>query len=226
MNRCAVLGHDQRLLRKIEHLTSLLGDLRIRREQRPTMLADLGRVLDDRVGLGDLAQRVAAMALLAPAPLARARAQALQDPRLLLQPVARGRLGTVGAVQPQPSPKLGVLRFQRLDPAHRRGDKLFAFGGNSHPTLESEIRLPVAKNCNVAIDPAPGVAFWTHPGLAVTFDADRRSKPLHCLVMAGSKCRACSHHRPTRRYSLRAPKDAVAQHLNQRVANKVPLCGS
>ena len=79
------------------------------------MLADLGRVLDDPVGLGDLAQRVAAVTLLAAARLARARAQALQDARLLLQPVARRRLGAVGAVQTQPSPKLGVLGPKRLD---------------------------------------------------------------------------------------------------------------
>jgi hypothetical protein len=55
MDRRAVLGHDQRLLRKIEDLALLLADLRIRREPRLAMRALLGRVLDDEVGLGDLA---------------------------------------------------------------------------------------------------------------------------------------------------------------------------
>ena len=113
VDRRAVLGHDQRLLRKIEDLTPLLADLGIRRKSRPAMRAYLGRVLDDRVGLGDLAQRVAVVAFLASARLARARAQALQDPRLLLQPVARRRLRAVGAVQAQPSPKLRHLSAKR-----------------------------------------------------------------------------------------------------------------
>lgn len=136
VDRRAMLGHDQRLLRKIEDLALLLADLRGRQKPRLAMRASLGRVLDDPVGLGDLAQRIAAMAFLAPAPLARARAQAFQDPGLLLQPVARRRLGAVGAVQALPSPKLGVLRLQNLYPAHQRGDKRFDFGRKCHPTLE------------------------------------------------------------------------------------------
>ena len=78
VDRRAVLGHDQRLLGKIEDLALLLADLRVRQKPRLAMRASLGRVLDDPVGLGDLAQRIAAMALLAAAPLAAARAQALQ----------------------------------------------------------------------------------------------------------------------------------------------------
>ena len=135
MNRRAVLGHDQRRLRKIEDLALLLADLRIRREMRQTMLADLGRMLDDRVRLGDLAQRVAVVTALPSARLARARAQALQDPGLLLQSVARRRLGAVGAVQTQAPPKLGVLGPKRFDLASERIDQLHNFGRKNHPTL-------------------------------------------------------------------------------------------
>ena len=140
MDRRAVLGHDQRLLGKIEDLALLLSDLQIRQKQPPAMLARQGRVLDDRVGFGDLAQRVAAMAFLAPAPLAAARAQALQYARLLSQPVARGRLGAVGAVEVQTSPKLGVLGPKRLDLAFEQIDQLHDFGRKNHSTLR--VRSP------------------------------------------------------------------------------------
>ena len=130
-----------------------------------------GCVLDNPVRLGDLAQRVAAMALLASAPFAAARAQALQDPRLL-QPVARRRLGAVGAVKVQPPPKLGVLRLERLDPAHQRGDKLFDFGRKIHPTLESEIRPSVSKTRAAENTSTQGVSNRTHYGLAVTLSAN------------------------------------------------------
>ena len=136
VDRRAVLGHDQRLLRKIEDLTLLLADLQIRRESRPAMRADLGCVLDDRVRLGDLAQRVAVVALLTSARLARARAQALEHPRLLLRPVARGRLGAVGAVQPQPPSKLGVLRPKRCVLASEQVDQLHGLGRKNHSTLK------------------------------------------------------------------------------------------
>jgi hypothetical protein len=168
MDRRAVLGHDPRPLGKIEDLALLLADLRIRREPRLAMRALLGRVLDDEVGLGDLTQRIAAMPLLASTPLARARAQAAQHATLLLQPVARGRFRAVGAIQVQPPPKLGVVRLQRLDPAHQSGDNLFDFRRNNHPTLESEIDAPVSKNRNAPHNQLPRVAFPTHHGLAVT----------------------------------------------------------
>jgi hypothetical protein len=65
VDRRAALGHDERLLRKIEHLALLLADLRIRGKPRLAMRASLGRVLDNHVRLGDWAQRIAA------APLSR-----------------------------------------------------------------------------------------------------------------------------------------------------------
>src|SRR5271165_221231 len=159
---------------------------------RLAMLADLGRMLDDRVGSGDLAQRVAAMAFLASARLARARAQALQNPRLLLQPVARRRLGAVGAVQIQTSPKLGVLGPKRLDLASERVDQLHDFGRKNHSTLESEVRAPVPKNRNADIDSPPGVAFRTHPGLAVT--RWRNGGAIPCMsawAASGTASRSC-----------------------------------
>src|SRR5208337_3792254 len=132
------------------------------------MRALLGRVLDNHVGLGDLAQRIAAMAFLAPAPLARARAQAAQYARLLLQPVARRRLGAVGAIQAQPSPKLGHLSAKTLDLACLSRYQGFDFRRKTHPTLESEIRVLVAKNRSAPINRAQSVAFRTHHGLAVS----------------------------------------------------------
>ena len=128
------------------------------------MRALLGRVLDDHVGLGDLAQRIAAMAFLAAAPLARARAQAAQYARLLLQPVARRRLGAVGAVQAQPSPKLGHLSAKTLDLACLSRYKGFDFGRTTHPTLGvSEIRVLVPKNRSAAIDRAQVWLFGLTP---------------------------------------------------------------
>src|SRR5208283_4718801 len=100
--------------------------------------------------------------------LARARAQAAQYARLLLQPVARRRLGAVGAIQAQPSPKLGHLSAKTLDLACLSRYQGFDFRRKTHPTLESEIRVLVAKNRSAPINRAQSVAFRTHHGLAVT----------------------------------------------------------
>jgi len=155
IDRPPVFADHQRLLGKIENLSFLLADLGIGRKLRLAMRACLGPMLDNQVGLGHLAQRIAVMAFLAPAPLARARAQAAQDARLLLQPVARRRLGAVGAVKPQTATQLRVLGPKRFDLAPERGDQLHDVGRKSHPTLESEFELFVAKNRNPANDPAP-----------------------------------------------------------------------
>ena len=150
VDRRPVLGHHQRFLRKVENLALLLADLRRRQEPRLAMRASLRRMLDNPVGLGDLTQRIAAMAFLTAARLARARAQALQHPRPLLQPVARRRLRAIGAVQAQTAmqlrilgPKRRALSPKRLDLASERIDQLHDLGRKSHPTLESEIRVPV-----------------------------------------------------------------------------------
>ena len=126
------------------------------------MRADLGRVFDNPVGLGDLAQRIAAMAFLAPAPLARARAQALQDPRLLLQPVARGRLGTVGAVQARrrrsSAFSASSASIRRISEATRSSPS----GATVIPPLSQNPRScrPKSQRRNRS---APGVTFRTHP---------------------------------------------------------------
>ena len=133
IDRPPVFADHQRLLGKIENLSFLLADLGIGRKLRLAMRACLGPMLDNQVGLGHLAQRIAVMAFLAPAPLARARAQAAQDARLLLQPVARRRLGAVGAVKPQTATQLRVLGPKRFDLAPERGDQLHDVGRKSHP---------------------------------------------------------------------------------------------
>ncbi len=125
------------------------------------MLAHLGRVLHDPIGFGDLAQRVAAMAWAA--PLARACAKALQDPRLLLQTVARWRLGAVGAVQIQTSPKLGVLGPKRFDLAFQRIDQLTTAGGRTIPLFIRKFDPVSRKKRTAPIDPLFSVAFRTHP---------------------------------------------------------------
>jgi len=134
MDRRAVFGHDQRRLGKIENLPPLFADLRIRQQPRLAMRASLGRMLDDPVGLGELTQRIAAMAFLPSARLAGARAQAAQSPRLLLQPIARGRLGAVEAVQVKATTKLSDLGESRIELASQRIDQLDAgTGDSSHP---------------------------------------------------------------------------------------------
>src|SRR5208283_3949617 len=89
IDRRAVLRHFDRPFGQVEHLASLYVDHRTRREAGATMAADGRGVLEGVVGVGDLAKRVAAVALLSAARLARARTQALENARLLLQPVAR-----------------------------------------------------------------------------------------------------------------------------------------
>jgi hypothetical protein len=72
------------------------------------------------IGIGGLPQRAALVALLAAACLARAASQAARDPRLLLRPVARGRLGTVRTVLSQLSTKISdfSLEYRDLEGGH------------------------------------------------------------------------------------------------------------
>jgi len=84
------------------------------------------------------------MALLPAARLARAAAQAARDTRLLLQPIARRRLGTVRTVLSQLSTKIGDFSLKRRDLALQRSDQLLDFGGKTHPTLDSESQTQVS----------------------------------------------------------------------------------
>ena len=196
MDRRAVFGHLDHALGKIEHLPHFSADHRTRVKPSATMAADGGGVLDDPIRVGDLAKRIAPVALLTAARFARARAQAAQNARLLLQSVARRRFRTVGAVQPQPPPKLGVLRPKRFDLALQRGNKLFDFKRKTHSTLESENVRDVAPNPSVSTVFHPPVTLRTHSGLGVT-NASRRLHNSHACDQGRRAERAT--RRPERR---------------------------
>lgn len=150
-----------------------LADPRLRRKLRSAMRASLGRVLDNPIGLGDLAQRIAAMALLSAAPLACARAQTLQYPGLSS---STRRSTAASSCWNCPSPAGAEARrspLQALRSCASARQRALRLRRKIHPTLESEIRPPVAKNRNALINPDPNVAFRTHPTLAVTSDRKR-----------------------------------------------------
>src|SRR5208282_4218132 len=138
IDRSLMFRDQQRTLGKIEHLAFLDPNRRHRIQRRTAMAARAGLVPNHGVGIGDLTQRAALMALLAPARLARAAAQAARHPRLLLQPVARWRFRTRRTVQTQSTTKFDNLRLKRQNLAIQRSDKLLDFRGKDHPTLESD----------------------------------------------------------------------------------------
>src|SRR6266478_4174146 len=139
VDRRLMLRNHERTLGKVEHLALLDPDRRPRFERRTAMAAD-----NHMIGIGDLPQRAALMALLPAARLARAAAQAARDTRLLLQPIARRRLGTVRTVLSQLSTKIGDFSLKRRDLALQRSDQLLDFGGKTHPTLDSESQTQVS----------------------------------------------------------------------------------
>jgi hypothetical protein len=107
----------------------------------------------------------------------------LAGKRLLLQPVARRRLGTRRAVKIKPPPKRGVFRpqgrvlalklghsrLERLDPALKSFDEAANLGGKLHSHLESHFHpADSPKSVSIRIS-ALTVTFRTHPPtLAVT----------------------------------------------------------
>ena len=101
-----MFGDHQRPLGKVEHLALLDPDRRLRIERRTAMATGARRVLNHAIRIGDLSQRIPFVALLPAARLARAAAQAAGNAKLLLQSIARRRLGTVGTVPPQLPAKL------------------------------------------------------------------------------------------------------------------------
>src|SRR5271157_2871818 len=131
-----MLGDHERALDKIEHLALL--DLR----GRP---------------------RIERRTALAAARLARAAAQAARDARLLLQPVARRGLGTVRAVLPQLAAKVRHFSLKRRNPPLQRGDQLFDFGRENHPTLDSDSPPVVSENPPTKVLSTIPVTFRTHP---------------------------------------------------------------
>ena len=70
MDRCAVFGHLDHAFGKVEHLPLFRPNHRTRVEPGATMATDGGGVLDDPVGVGDLAKRIAPVALLTAARFA------------------------------------------------------------------------------------------------------------------------------------------------------------
>ena len=134
VNRGLMFGDHERALDKIEHLALLnvLGRLRI---ERPTAMAARARLMPNHaIGIGDLPQRAALMARLAAARLARTAAQAARETRLLLQSVARRRLGARRAVLTQLPAKVRHFSLKRRDQPPRRGDQLFDFGRETIPS--------------------------------------------------------------------------------------------
>jgi hypothetical protein len=105
-----MLGHLDQPLGQIEHLSPLRAPLHRSRQPRAAMEARLRFTPHDPIRRLDLPERVALVSRLPAACLARAPAKASGNARLLPQPVARRRLGAVGTVHVQSSPKLGRLR--------------------------------------------------------------------------------------------------------------------
>ena len=112
-------------------------------------------MIDDFVRVGDLQQRLALVAGLSARLLARTLAQTARPPRrLLLQSVARRRLGAVRTVQSKLSLEFGDPRLQSCDLARlrpnqrnqfvfpRRLDRRF----DTHSSLESKHDSAVEQN--------------------------------------------------------------------------------
>ena len=163
-----MLRHQQQALGKIEHLALLDRDRRLRIERQTAMPAHARLVRNHEIGLGDLPQRVARVALLAAALLAGLAAQTAGRPRLLLQPVARRRLRAVRAVQPQAAQKLGHQGLELRDPAVLRSQQLLDFGRDDHPASDSDSSPAVPNNQPAGISFHEPVAIRTHHRLGVT----------------------------------------------------------
>jgi len=94
MDRGPVFGDQQRALGKVEHLTLLVPHRRLRIERRTAMLADAGHVGNHEIGIGDLPQRVALVAL--PDPnLHRPTQEATPLRRSTIADEKRSRLGSL-----------------------------------------------------------------------------------------------------------------------------------
>ena len=141
-----MLGDDERpRLGQIEHLPGAVADARVRIQARAAPGAGRRVMIDHDVGIGDLPQRLAFVALLPARFLAGPVPQA-RHPRRLLQPITRRRLAAVRTVQPEPALELRQPRLQRRilglqgrdqreKVVHRwRTRRRFA----SYPMLESE----------------------------------------------------------------------------------------
>jgi hypothetical protein len=146
VDRGLMFRDHERAFGKVEHRARLDPYRRLRFKRRTAMTAHARLVPNPAIGIGDLPQRPAFVALLPAARLARGVAQAAGVARLLPQPVARRRLRTVGTVLAQSPAQIGHLSLERRDLAPERGNQLFDFGGKTHPTLDSYSQPAVSKN--------------------------------------------------------------------------------
>ena len=149
VNRGLMFRDPQWALGKVEHLP-LLDPYRRSRLERPTAMAACAcRVPNHAIGIGDLPQRAALVTRLPAARLARTAAQTAANTWFLPQPVTRRRLRTVRAVPPQLPTKIGHLGPKRRDLRPQSRYQLLDFGGNNHPTLDSQSRAAVSHNPHV-----------------------------------------------------------------------------
>ena len=132
------------------------------------MAAGARRVPNHAIRIADLPQRTPLVALLPAARLAGATAQAAGQARLLLQPVARRGLGTVGAIPPQLPARVRHFSLKRRDLASQRGDQFLDFGRKNHPPVDSDSQPAVSNDQPNKRPFKPAVTFSTHPGLGVT----------------------------------------------------------
>ena len=150
VNRRLMFAHPQRALDEVEHLPLLhpCGHRRI--ERRAAMAARPSLMPHDGIGVGDLPERIALVAPLAAARLARGIAQAARHARLLLQPVARRRLRTGRTVLAQLPAQVRHLSAKQDDLAPQRRDQLLDFGRKNHPSFDShsQPRRPAALPSN------------------------------------------------------------------------------
>jgi hypothetical protein len=178
VDRGLMFRNHERALGKVEHLALLDPDRRLRFERRTAMAAGARLMPNHMIGIGGLPQRAALVALLPAARLARAASQAARDPRLLLQPVARRRLGTVRTVLSQLSTKISDFSLEYRDLVLQRSDQLIDFGGKIHPTLDSDSQPQVSQVPLIERKFAETVVFRTHPTLGVTIRLGIRAKSL------------------------------------------------
>ena len=164
-----MLRHQQQALGKIEHLALLDRDRRLRIERQTAMPAHARLVRNHEIGLGDLPQRVARVALLAAALLARLAAQTAGRPRLLRQPVARRRLRAVVLSSPKRRRSSATKASSSAIRRSFEANNSWISGGMTIPLLIQIRRLPsLTNNQPAGISFHEPVAIRTHHRLGVT----------------------------------------------------------
>ena len=117
----AVLGdHRRTWLGQIKHLARGMTRGHHCRQRRSAAGTAFGIMINHNVRRNDLPQGLTRMSLLPAAGLARWLAQA-PGPRRLLQPIARGWLATVAAVEAEAALQFGDLALQALNQLLHRG---------------------------------------------------------------------------------------------------------